>query len=468
MKNLLIDLWNDLRAKRLWPVALVLLAALVATPVVLSKKAEEPEPAPATPAAATPAEPKGPEGPAELAEVKLEALAEGSGSSLSSFDPRNPFAPPKKALEAARRTAAGSAPSTATSGGAGSGFSVGSSGPSDVISSGGATGVDVTPDSGAVTMPDTSGGGTPDTGGDTPDSAEPKTTEYTYVVDVAFRANDRHQTVKGMEKLDILPDAASPLLIFMGVTPKAGNAVFLVDSTLDAAGEGHCKPNPAECAFLYLGPGSEHEFTTDEGDSYTLRVDEIRRVKVGAKASASKLEEQDRQCGRRSGAPLRPAAPRRPGERVQRRERQLKQRQGQSIGGKAMRRLFTICLLALSATALLVSAPAASTAESKKASKPSITRVLPMRVGVGGTLTITGKNFKSARSANTVIFRAPNGRSAFAKPRRASRGKLKVVVPGAVSRLLAGTVSSPSPPGSSCACSPASSAASLPAGCRRS
>jgi hypothetical protein len=110
-----------------------------------------------------------------------------------------------------------------------------------------------------------------------------------------------------------------------------------------------------------------------------------------------------------------------------------------------MRRLFTICLLALSATALLVSAPASSTAGSEKASKPSITRVLPMRVGVGGTLTITGENFKSARSANTVIFRASNGRSAFAKPRRASRGKLKVVVPGSVSRLLAGTLSKPKP-----------------------
>jgi hypothetical protein len=86
----------------------------------------------------------------------------------------------------------------------------------------------------------------------------------------------------------MLPDAAAPLLIFMGVTPKAGNAVFMVDSTLDAAGEGSCKPSPEECAYLYLGPGSEHEFTTDEGDSYTLRVDEIRRVKLGAHASASK------------------------------------------------------------------------------------------------------------------------------------------------------------------------------------
>jgi hypothetical protein len=287
MNNFLTDLWYDLRAKRLWPVAVVLLAALVATPVVLSKKAEEPEPAPA-PSAAAPAEPKGPEGPAQLAQVKLEELAEGSGSSLSSFkDPSNPFAPPRKVLERVRRQAEGPssvstalggdpAPSSGADGGSAGGNSLSVGGDINVgIPGEGGTGGGVSPDV---------GGGTPDPGIDKP---EPKTTEYTYVVDVAFRANDRERTVKGMEKLEMLPDAAAPLLIFMGVTPKAGNAVFMVDSTLDAAGEGSCKPSPEECAYLYLGPGSEHEFTTDEGDSYTLRVDEIRRVKLGAHASAA-------------------------------------------------------------------------------------------------------------------------------------------------------------------------------------
>jgi hypothetical protein len=101
-----------------------------------------------------------------------------------------------------------------------------------------------------------------------------------------------------------------------------------------------------------------------------------------------------------------------------------------------MRRLVTICLLALSATALLVGMPAASSAGAKKASKPSITRVTPMRVSVGNLLTIRGRHFKAKRTANTVIFRASSGRTAFAKPRRASTRKLVVVVPAAVSRLL--------------------------------
>jgi hypothetical protein len=100
----------------------------------------------------------------------------------------------------------------------------------------------------------------------------------------------------------------------------------------------------------------------------------------------------------------------------------------------AMRRLITICLLALSAIALLVAAPVASAA--KKGPKPQITRVTPMRISVGNLLTIRGRHFKAKAKANTVIFRSNNGRTAFAKPRRASRTKLVVRVPAAVARLL--------------------------------
>ena len=42
MNDFLNDLWNDLREKRLWPVAALLLVGLIAVPVVLSKPTEEP------------------------------------------------------------------------------------------------------------------------------------------------------------------------------------------------------------------------------------------------------------------------------------------------------------------------------------------------------------------------------------------------------------------------------------------
>ena len=96
-----------------------------------------------------------------------------------------------------------------------------------------------------------------------------------------------------------------------------------------------------------------------------------------------------------------------------------------------MRRLITVCLLALSAVALLVTAPIASAAV-----KPQITRVTPMRISVGNLLTIRGKHFRARTKSNTVIFRANNGRTAFAKPRRASSTKLVVRIPPAVASLL--------------------------------
>jgi hypothetical protein len=279
MKNLLLDLWHDLRAKRLWPVALVLLAGLVAVPVVLSKKAKEPTAAPAASAAKKPKAPAS-EGPAELAEAKLEELGQGTGSSLSSFDdPENPFAPPRKVLDKLRGESEDAAGPVEGGSGGNSTLEGGSLG--------GGAGADEAPAGGGSGG---SAGETPpsDTGGDTGGTPEPPvdggerttTVNYTYVADVSFRANNRNRKVKGLKKLDILPDRANPLLIFLGVTQDAGNAVFLVDSTLAAAGEGACRPSASECAFLYLGPGSEHEFTNAEGDSYTLRVDEIRRVEL--------------------------------------------------------------------------------------------------------------------------------------------------------------------------------------------
>jgi hypothetical protein len=96
-----------------------------------------------------------------------------------------------------------------------------------------------------------------------------------------------------------------------------------------------------------------------------------------------------------------------------------------------MRRLLTICLLALAAS--LVAAPVTVAAT---APTPTITRVKPMRVSVGNLLTIRGTHFKAQRRRNTIIFRGPDGRTAFAKPRRATTTKLVVRIPASVARLL--------------------------------
>jgi hypothetical protein len=106
-----------------------------------------------------------------------------------------------------------------------------------------------------------------------------------------------------------------------------------------------------------------------------------------------------------------------------------------------------ICLALVSAVVLLVptAGSAAPPRKGAKASAPTITRVTPMRLRVGAALTIRGRHFKPARAKNTVIFRSPDGRSAFAKPRRASRTRLVVLVPASVARLVARSAGAPRP-----------------------
>jgi hypothetical protein len=261
MKIFLLDLWHDLRAKRLAPVAAVLALALVAVPVVLSKPSDTPAPAPPTARKAP-----DPKDLKALASVKLEQTDE-RGSSLNMFDPSDPFRPPKKVTKKSKQD--GDASSTIAG-------ETPSSGGGDTGSTG------ETPSTGG----DTTGGGVtpPSGGGDAPTT----TTQYRYVVDLTFTSNGRTRRVRSMERLEMLPSQDSPLLLFLGVTANAGNAVFLVDSTLEAAGEGKCKPRASDCAFLYIGAGSEHEFTNEDGDSYTLRINEIRKVQVDGTAAASR------------------------------------------------------------------------------------------------------------------------------------------------------------------------------------
>jgi hypothetical protein len=352
MKIFLLDLWHDLQAKRLWPVAAVLLLALVAVPVVLSKSSETPPAAPLKTARKAP----DPKDLKALASVKLSEADESRGSSLDTFDPSNPFRPPA-AIEKRTREGAGGAPSTATSGDAGDGG--GSGGTGSTGDGGGSTGGGYTGSTGGGDTGSTGGGDTPTT-----------RVQYRYVIDVTFTANGRTRRIRGLERLDMLPNRVSPLLLFMGVSSNAGNAIFLVDSSLEADGEGKCKPRGDDCAFLHLGAGSLHKFASEDGDSYRLRVDRIRKVKVGSAAAGA------------------------------------------------------------------AAAAAAAADVEAGAAKPSITQVSPMRTTMGETLTLRGRNFKLRRLRNTILFRGPNGLTAFAKPRRATRTKLVVVVPANVSRLL--------------------------------
>ena len=281
MNTFLLDLWHDLRAKRLWPVAVVLVIALIAVPLVLKKSSDNssnPVPPPA-PAAASGA--SGAAADASKAVVVADAST-SNNSTLGVFNKKNPFKPDKSVIAAQNPPASNPAPSTPQNS---------------------------SPSQGGGSTP-SSGGGAP-SGGTTPSQpVKPQTPKgpYAYTVDVKFGRRGLLRTHHDVQKLDVLPNQNNPLVVFLGVNTKGDTAVFLTDTSLKAAGEGTCKPNGDTCSFLYLKVGKDkntedlsEQSADGTGTEYTLQLLAIKKVLVSDLAQqARKSARQARIAARRA------------------------------------------------------------------------------------------------------------------------------------------------------------------------
>ncbi|MEA2492411.1 MAG: hypothetical protein QOJ29_322, partial [Thermoleophilaceae bacterium] len=97
-----------------------------------------------------------------------------------------------------------------------------------------------------------------------------------------------------------------------------------------------------------------------------------------------------------------------------------------------MRRLLSVSILALAAFSALAGSAFAATPRS------AITSFSPAQVAVNGVLVIRGKNFASGVSKNRVFFsRATDGKTVRARPRKATKTRIEVVVPSAITKFLA-------------------------------
>jgi hypothetical protein len=251
MTTFLLDIWHDLREKRLWPVAVALVIGMVAIPIVVVK-----------PAAAPPAN-TAPPGPttAALPTVASDATIV-DGSNLDTFDIKDPFQSkadaPGSDLPGAGGDAggAGSAPGSANGPGAGG----------TDASSGGTGGG----------MAGGSGGGSGGSG----DGSDDGKRYYTYTVNLRFGARGKARAYEGVQSLDLLPDDENPVVSFMGMKDDAKTAVFfIVDPAFQADGEGECAPSPEDCRFVYLGvdDGRDEETLSaaDGNVEYVLQLDKI-------------------------------------------------------------------------------------------------------------------------------------------------------------------------------------------------
>jgi len=245
------NLLNELVERRLWPVALLLVLALVAVPLLLSKS-DAPTDAGA-PAATTPSE-----APAAIASAarKPGDTPPGGEPVVSVAQAEEPAAPLRgHAKDPFRQQHVDpvAASSVATSAGA--------AGTATPAPSGGGT------------------GGSGGSGGQTPPS--PPAPIYVYAsVDVHFgHAGHTLRAIEDVPRLTPLPNANHPIVVFLGMRRDHATAVFLVSTDVHVQGVDQCVPSRKDCEAIELREGDVAllDYTQADGtvEQYELDLDRV-------------------------------------------------------------------------------------------------------------------------------------------------------------------------------------------------
>lgn len=281
--SFLRNVLHDLVEKRLWPVAVALLIALVAVPVVLGRSSSSADTG--SDVAAVPAAPTAAAQPASVPADQVVKLADATSTAPVDRKGKvlNPFVqhhqPKLVKLAATTPTTpagAGGSPSTPAGGT-----------PSGGASSGGGSAAPTT--------------GTP---APTPTPTTPSSTadRDTYTVSLKFGEDGAMKTYKDIKRLTPLPSADDPFFIFLGVTPDAKSAVFLVSSDAVPTGDGTCKPSKDACAQVVMQQHDLEYFELQSGTAgvvqYQLEITRIGKATAKTTAAAAKLRARESSAGR--------------------------------------------------------------------------------------------------------------------------------------------------------------------------
>jgi hypothetical protein len=277
--NFFMDLWHDLREKRLWPVAVGLIAAIVAVPAILFKPASDAAPPASVPPKAASAD--------TLPVVAVES-GPSVGSKLEAFDEKNPFKPMKD-LAKAQTGGSGAGAGSGSASGSGSGSGATSPGTGGF---GGGTGSDTgsgsDPASGGTPSGGSPSGGSPS--GGSPSDPSPNTRWFHYTADFSFGAPGKPKSFKNIGSFTLLPDENTPAIVFVGIDSDHKSAMFFIsDPAFEAQGEGECNASGDACRFVTLKLGDtndEETFTASDGSvSYDLKLLKINREELGTGSS---------------------------------------------------------------------------------------------------------------------------------------------------------------------------------------
>jgi hypothetical protein len=235
--SVLSSMIKELRDRKLWPIAVLLIVALVAVPVLLSKSAPTnlvtPEPNAGLPYSSGTA----------LPAISVKTTPDNSKLAGNG---RNPFTPYHVGQSTTATVA--SAPSSTTSAGTGT-----------TGSTGGSTGTgSTTGGSSTTSTPTTSTPASTTPAPTTPPKPAPTglTASQSYQVSLAVTsASGDLNTIDPLQRLSVLPSVKQPLLTELGVLQGGKQVVFVVEPGAVVGGPGTCTPGPIDCEILTLSPG---------------------------------------------------------------------------------------------------------------------------------------------------------------------------------------------------------------------
>jgi hypothetical protein len=233
---------NDLRAKRLWPVAALLLIAVVAAPIVLSKSASS------SPAPVADAPSSGSGAASGLPAVSVSSTPSEGELPGKSHDP---FSQASGSTTSTGTTSSTTPTKTGTGSSAGGSSSKGSGSGSGT--SGGGTGSS----SGGSTTSGTSSSGTPSITNPKPPPAPPglsATESYEVSLAITNPAGGLN-TYSPLQRLSVLPGPSRALVAELGVLKGGKRVLFSVQPGAILDGPGSCVPGPVDCEIVSLAPG---------------------------------------------------------------------------------------------------------------------------------------------------------------------------------------------------------------------
>lgn len=260
--NQLAAPFKQLLERRLWPLAVLLVAALVAVPVLLAAD----EPAGAPPAGATTEQ--GLTQP--IASVADPAATELRRRVLGA--PKNPFRPSLKATPTPTAESVTAASSGATASGGGE---VKDAGGSAAPSGGSGAPAPVAPQP-VAPVP----------------TPAPEVHEL-HSLEVRFGPSTGPLERRNLKRLTGLPGGRRPAVMYLGLKADRRTAVFLVDATAKIQGDGRCDPGPENCQTLTMRPGDTVFIDTAGGNQYELDLLKVHtsRTTDAAKAAAARTAE---------------------------------------------------------------------------------------------------------------------------------------------------------------------------------